>query len=147
MPKVYIVNTNKTNNPQNEAEMLREGKVAAYYSPWKYLINDIGAGDIVYLYSNGQGIIARGTATGILEVRNEANGRFLEHYMHLNRFEKLDIPFPPNEISKVAKSLTDDDYIIKWNQTMIHLPHFIGLALWQRMTNECFQAHVTADVT
>lgn len=138
MPKVYIVNTNKSNHPESENEMITQEKVAAYYSPWKYLINDIAAGDIVYLYSNGQGIIARGVATGILEVGQQVDGVYKEHYMHLNRFELLNTPLPSKKISDIAKSLTDEDYNIRWNQTMIHMPYFIGLEIWQLMTNECF---------
>lgn len=138
MPKVYIVNTNKSNNPESENEMIAEKKVAAYYSPWKYLINDIGPGDIVYLYSNGQGIIARGVATGIFEVGKKENRTYQEHYMHLNRFELLNTPLSSSKITEITKSLTDDEYTIKWNQTMIHMPYFIGLEIWQFMTNECF---------
>lgn len=41
MVKVYIVNTNKRYNSQNEQEMINEKKVAAYYSPWKYFIDEI----------------------------------------------------------------------------------------------------------
>lgn len=137
MPKVYLVNTNKSNNLQNEIEMINEEKVAAYYSPWKYLIDEIGAGDIVYLYSNGQGIIARGIATGIVELRDIGNSPVEEHYMHLERFELLEIPLASTEITDIAKSITDDQYTIKWNQTMIHLPYFIGLKVWQHITKRC----------
>lgn len=139
MTKVYIVNTNKSNNPDNENEMIVQKKVAAYYSPWKYLINEIDSGDIVYLYSNGQGIIARGIATGILEIGQPESGIYVEHYMHLDRFELLNTPLPPGRITEIAKALTDDQYTIRWNQTMIHMPYFIGLKIWQCMSNECFQ--------
>lgn len=137
MSKVYLVNTNKTNSSQNETEMVNEKKVAAYYSPWKYFIDEIEAGDIVYLYSNSKGIIARGIATGIVELRDVGNDLDEEHYMHLERFELLEIPLTPPEITDIAKSITDDRYTIKWNQTMIHLPYFIGLKVWQDITKRC----------
>lgn len=137
MPKVYLVNTNKTNSNKNETEMINEEKVAAYYSPWKYFIDEIEAGDIIYLYSNGNGIIARGIATGIVELRDLENCVAGEHYMHLERFEKLKIPVHSTDITKIAKSITDNDYTIKYNQTMIHLPYFIGLKVWQHITKEC----------
>ena len=40
MAMSYIVNTNLTNNPMNEIEMLENQKVACYHSPWKYFINE-----------------------------------------------------------------------------------------------------------
>lgn len=137
MPKTYIVNTNKTNNKQNEYEMLLEEKVSAYYSPWKYFIDEIEMGDIVYLYSNGAGIIARGKATGIVETKDINSSIDEEHYMNLDRFEQLIHPLTSAEITDIAKDNTDADYSIKWNQTMIHIPHFIGLKIWQHITKHC----------
>lgn len=134
MPKVYLINTNKTNNPQNEADMLSEGKAAVYYSPWKYMINEMEANDLVFLYSNGKGIIARGTATGIVEKGDIGDEENAEHYMYLNRFEELDEPLSSADITDLAQTVTDDQYKITWNRTMIHLPYFIGLEIWQHIT-------------
>ncbi|MED4885135.1 hypothetical protein [Bacillus smithii] len=134
MPKVYLFNTNKTNNPQNELEMIYEKKVAAYYSPWKYYIDEIEANDLVFLYSNNKGIIARGIATGIVEVKDADGNPDEEHYMHLDHFEELKVPLPSSKITEIAQSVTDANYNIKWNQTMIHIPYFIGLKIWQFIT-------------
>ena len=134
MPKVYIVNTNKTHNSQNESEMINEKKVAAYYSPWKYFIDEIEAGDIVYLYSNGEGIIARGIAVGIVEIKDVGNSDDQEHYMPLDRFQLLNTPLTSAKITEIAQINTDNQYTIKWNQTMVHIPHFIGIKLWQHIT-------------
>lgn len=131
MPKAYLVNTNKSQNPRNEAEMLEEQKVAAYYSPWKYLINHIESNDMVYLYSNGNGIIARGIGSGIVEKAGEDD---LEHYMPLLQFEKLEEPLPPSSILQLAQGVTDENYKIKWNQTLIHLQGFIGEEIWRYIT-------------
>ncbi|UZN01403.1 hypothetical protein ACE1MS_22775 (plasmid) [Lysinibacillus sp. fkY74-1] len=138
MPKVYLVNTNKTHNAQNENEMINEKKVAAYYSPWKYFIDEIEAGDIIYLYSNSRGIIARGIATGIVEICDVSNSINEEHYMKLERFELLKSPLSSSKITEIAQSITDEKYTIKWNQTMIHIPYFIGLKVWQYITKNCF---------
>lgn len=137
MPKVYLVNTNKSNNLQNESEMINEEKVAAYYSPWKYFINEIESGDIVYLYSNSNGIIARGIATGIVEIKDVGPDLEEEHYMHLDRFELLETPVASAKITEISQAVTDANYSIKWNQTMIHIPHFIGLKIWQYITRKC----------
>ncbi|WP_456273156.1 hypothetical protein [Bacillus sp. AK031] len=131
MPKAYLVNTNKSQNPHNEPEMLEEQKVAAYYSPWKYLINHIEANDMVYLYSNGNGIIARGFGSGIIEKAGEDD---LEHNMPLLQFEQLDEPLPPSAIVQIAQGVTDENYRIKWNQTLIPLQPFIGEEIWRYIT-------------
>ena len=131
MVKIFIVNTNISNSPVNELNMLSEEKVAAYYSPWKYSINEMEANDIVYLYSNGRGIIARGIATGIIEKSKDQ----VEHYMNLDRFEKLKMPLESSKIVDLAREVTDEDFKIKWNQTMIHLPNFIGIHIWQSITH------------
>ncbi|PIC70814.1 hypothetical protein CSV77_05750 [Sporosarcina sp. P16b] len=137
MPKTYIVNTNKSNNTVNEQEMITQQKVSAYYTPWKYFIDEIEAGDIVYLYGNGQGIIARGIATGVVEVADIGTQTDEEHYMHLERFEILEHPLAPSKITEIAQTATDSKYILKWNQTMIHLPNFLGLKVWQYITKHC----------
>lgn len=137
MPKTYIVNTNRSNNTANEQEMLTQKKVSAYYTPWKYFIDEIETGDIVFLYGNGQGIIARGIATGVVEVADIGTEEKEEHYMHLDRFEILARPLPPSKITEIAQTATDPKYVLKWNQTMIHLPHFIGLKVWQDITKDC----------
>ncbi|MFY4775175.1 hypothetical protein [Metabacillus sp. RGM 3146] len=63
--KAHIINTNQSSNLQ--IDMLKNQKCAAYYGNWKKLISTIKANDMVFLYSNGKGIIARGVATGIVE--------------------------------------------------------------------------------
>ncbi|MGG3914422.1 hypothetical protein [Rossellomorea vietnamensis] len=139
MPKAYIVNTNKSNNANNELEMLCEGKVAAYYSPWKYFIDEMESNDIVFLYSNGRGIIARGMATGIVEIKNNAGGENNEHYMHLNRFQELETPLSSSTISELVKEMTDENYKIFWNQTMIHIPGFVGEHIWRHISRNCMR--------
>jgi hypothetical protein len=81
----YIVNTNLTHDKKCELDMLENKKCAAYNKPWKFYIDQIEAGDIVFLYSNATGIIARGIATGITEIADYDDDE--EHYMNLDRFE------------------------------------------------------------
>ena len=70
MRKTYLINTNRTNRPggEDEQDMLLNTKCAAYFSPWKEKINHIQPNDLVFLYSNGKGIVARGIATGVVEI-------------------------------------------------------------------------------
>lgn len=134
MAKVYLVNTNKSNNPQNEIDMIENQKVSAYYSPWKYYIDEIEANDLVFLYSSNVGIIARGIATGIVELSDIGNEMDEEHYMHLNRFEVLERALSAADITSIVQNETDPKYKIMWNQTMIHIPYFLGIKIWQYIT-------------
>lgn len=99
MPKAYLINTNKSNNTGCELDMLNSQKCAAYYSPWKYYIDQIEANDIVFLYSTGSGIVARGIATGIPEVADWEGNIDEEHYMNLNRFEILKNSLPASKVT------------------------------------------------
>ena len=137
VPKVYLINTNKNNNPAAEIEMIQHEKCAAYYSPWKYYIDTIEANDLVFLYSSDVGIIARGIATGIVEVKDYNNAIDEEHYMHLSRFEILEKPLKAAEVTEIIRKVAGQDYKITWNQTMIIIAHTFGLKVWQEITKYC----------
>lgn len=131
MPKAYIINTNKSNNTNDEGDMITKEKCAAYYGPWKYYIDEIEANDLIFLYSNGNGIIARGIATGIPEI-DDCNGDIdEEHYMELNRFQILEKPLSASKITELV------GHDIKYNQTVISLAHRFGLTVWQHITKNC----------
>ncbi|MFP3727756.1 hypothetical protein U8V72_21455 [Priestia filamentosa] len=141
MPKVYIVNTNKVNNGNiDEQDMLENEKCSAYYSPWKYKIDAIAANDMVFLYSNENGIIARGLATGIVELADYQGHEDEEHYMHLNRFELLNTPVP----SSIINEMTELTVVL--NRTVIEIPYDNGLRLWQYMTKKGLHKKVVEEV-
>lgn len=131
MPKAYIINTNKSNNEYDyESDMINNEKCAAYFSPEKDKIDRIEANDIVFLYSNNNGIIARGMATGLVEVAECQGREDEEHYMHLNRFELIN---PAVESSTINK---ETDSVIVLNRTVIEVPYDKALKLWQYMTKK-----------
>lgn len=137
MPKAYLINTNKKNNPYCENDMLDNEKCSAYYTPWKYYIDTIEANDIVFLYSSGKGIVARGLATGIVETGIFEGNQDAEHYMHLNRFEILNDSLPANQIISIIRKVAGDDFDIQWNQTMILLADHFSREVWQYITKKC----------
>ncbi|GAB3059165.1 hypothetical protein ACFOU0_04730 [Salinicoccus sesuvii] len=137
MPKVYFINTNKAHNPKSEREMVQNHKCAAYYTPWKYYIDTIEANDLVFLYSSDVGVIGRGIATGIVELKDYEDNENEEHYMHLNRFELLEKPLKAAEVTSVIRNTAGDDFKIQWNQTMILIPHQFGIRVWQHITKHC----------
>ena len=127
MPNVYIINTNKTHNPKCEVDMIQQKKCAAYYKHFKYNIDLIQRGDLVFLYSNKNGIIARGMATGLVEVAEYEGFPGEEHYMPLDYFQSFEKnPMPASVILSTIQELAGDDYEIKWNQTTIVFPNELG---------------------
>lgn len=137
MPKVYIINTNKSQNPQAEADMIQNTKCSAYYTPWKYYIDTIEANDIVFLYSNEVGIIARGIATGIVEVANLNNDEEAEHYMKLSHFEELITPLKADKLTSIVRGVAGNDFKFQWNQTMILVAYPFGIKVWQYISKNC----------
>ena len=131
MPKTYVINTNQKNDLNCEKEMIKNMMCAAYYSPWKFYIDQLEAHDFVFLYSNKKGIIARGIASGITEIA-DCNGNVGEqHYMELDRFTKLKIPLPASKITEIV------GHDITYNQTVIYLTGNDGINLWQNITKHC----------
>jgi hypothetical protein len=134
--KAYIINTNRTNRPggEDEMDMLQNQKCAIYFSPWKERMHSIRPGDLVFLYGNKKGIIARGIATGVVEQGDYVNekGRHIEeqNYMYLDRFQLLNEPMPASVINKVV------EYSVVYGQTMISMEYEGGLKVWQAITKE-----------
>lgn len=134
MRKAYFINTNRTNRPRGEDEqdMLLNAKFAAYFSPWKERIDNVQPNDLVFLYSNSKGIIARGIATGVVEISDYNNDEGLhkdeQHYMHLNHFERMKEPMQASFINKVV------GYSVVYGQTMVSMEYASGLSVWQSIT-------------
>ncbi|HDR7766548.1 hypothetical protein [Bacillus paranthracis] len=135
MRNAYIINTNLKHNTTCEKQMLQQGKCAAYYSPWKHYISLIRPNDLVFLYSNGKGIIARGVATGIVETADFENNIEEEYYMELNSFIQLDTAMNAAAITQALQQV-DPEFSIKFHQTMIALPDLFASHLWRTITKE-----------
>jgi hypothetical protein len=66
-PRYFILNTNKRNDIDTHRDMVTNGIAAAFCVPWKYQIERINEGDVVFLYENGVGIVSMGIAPRELE--------------------------------------------------------------------------------
>jgi hypothetical protein len=134
--RAYIINTNWANRPGGETErdMLQNEKCSAYYSPWKEKIQHIQPNDLVFLYRNKKGIIARGIASGVVEIADYLDKDGLhedeEYYMNLNRFERLSKPVSSTAINEIVGSQ------IVLAPTMVQLDYERGLKIWQAITKE-----------
>jgi hypothetical protein len=97
----YLLNTNKSNNLEESKRMILHGTASAFCNPWKFEVEKIKAGDTVFLYENGVGIVGYGKATGEVFKRehgNEIDGCF---YQKLQNYKKLDKPVSAKAIKKV----------------------------------------------
>jgi hypothetical protein len=99
----HVLNTNKRHSIEDHDMMLGEQVAAAFYDPWKRNINRINAGDVVFLYENGKGIVAYGKGTG--ETLTSTHHGYLDecHYQKLQDFKILDKPITAAEIKKTLE--------------------------------------------
>ena len=122
----YILNTDYRGDPRNHEDMLAKRKAAAYRNPWKYKIERLSKGDIVFLYQSGAGIVAVGKASGILEKHPHGNPESPEdeYSMPLKQFTQLENPLPAAEV----KEITGVDY--RFMSTMFALDAESGKNLY-----------------
>ena len=101
----YILNTNASNTQEDHDDMLAQGKAAAYFDPWKYKIERLAKGDVVFLYQSGVGIVALGEADGkLVKAPYQGNPEHPdeEYSMKLQRFERVTPPVTAAEIKKIT---------------------------------------------
>ncbi|WP_297575012.1 hypothetical protein [uncultured Deefgea sp.] len=101
----YILNTNIGNSVQDHELMLKDGKASAFFDPWKYKIERLAKGDVVFLYQSGVGIVAVGEADGTLlkaPYQGNEDDPDEDYSMKLNRFQDVDPPLSASEIKKIT---------------------------------------------
>jgi hypothetical protein len=122
----YILNTNVSNAQQDHDDMLSHGKAAAYFDPWKFKIERLAKGDLVFLYQSGVGIVAFGEADGKLVKasyqRNPAHPDE-EYSMKLQRFQHVS----PSLTAAGIKKITGINYVFM--STMFGLDADSGKAI------------------
>jgi hypothetical protein len=96
----YILNTNISNSREDHDDMLKNRKAAAYFDPWKFKIERLAKGDVIFLYQSSVGIVALGEADGKL-IKLPYHGK-LEHpdeeyFMKLQRFQTVSLPLTAAE--------------------------------------------------
>lgn len=101
----YILNTNISNSKQDHKDMLSNAKAAAYFDPWKYKIERLSKGDVIFLYQSGAGIVAFGKADGKL-IKAPYQGKTEhpdeEYFMKLQGFQLVSPPLTAAEIKNIT---------------------------------------------
>jgi hypothetical protein len=121
----YIFNTNFGNDAADDADMLANKRVAAYYTPWKYKVERLHRGDHMFLYRSGVGIVAAGRADGKLQ-KLDHDGLVSEEYrMGLTEFRLVN----PAITAAEMKQITGNSGLV-FRQTMFSLDPTAGATLW-----------------
>ena len=127
----FVLNTNKGNSEEDDRYMLQEQKAAAFFAPWKYNIEKFQKGDIVFLYRSGEGIVAVGTASGVVVKRSYQNDdkyseeeycQFLSDFKHIGQ---------PLKASKV-KAITGTNHVFQ--QVMFPIDDDAGQKVYAYIT-------------
>lgn len=126
----FILNTNYSNDQSDHDDMLTNKKAAAYYAPWKYKIERLAKGDVVFLYQSGVGIVALGEADGKLAKKAYHGNPDEEYFMRLNNFQLVKSPVMAREI----KECTERNYVFM--QTMFGLDAESGKKLRRFISEE-----------
>ena len=121
----YIVNTNTQWSHDNAQDyMLKKQRAAVFFSPWKYEIDRVKAGDIVFLYQSGLGIVAVGRASGRLDCHSFGKGKHREQdgarSVKLLDFQLVQPAIPASAICAVSKYAADTGIVFRRSVTHIH---------------------------
>jgi len=101
--RFFILNTNKRYEVAAHRDMVTNGVAAAFCDPWKFQIERIKEGDVVFLYENGVGIVGTGIAPRELE-KAEHDGVVDDAYRKKLIDYKRVKPLSARDIKKVVGS-------------------------------------------
>jgi hypothetical protein len=101
----YILNTNISNSQEDHDDMLRNAKAAAYSDPWKFNIERLAKGDVVFLFQTGVGVVALGEADGKVQKRAchwNPEDPEAEYFMKLLQFRRVSPPLKAAEVKNIT---------------------------------------------
>ena len=101
----FILNTNKRYDEDSHREMVTNGVAAAFCDPWKFQIERIKEGDVVFLYENGVGIVGTGVApheVEKVEYHGVAEDAYRKKLIDYRRVKPLSAREINREIKKVG---------------------------------------------
>jgi len=98
----FLVNTNKGHNIDDHKRMVSQGQIEALGDLEKQALSQIQKNDIVFLYVNGEGIVASGKASGVIKTGHRYNDSKKEAYSYqaLEGFKLLSKPLKTKDIYK-----------------------------------------------
>jgi hypothetical protein len=103
--RFFILNTNKRHDEDSHRDMVTNGVAAAFCDPWKYQIERIKEGSVVFLYENGVGIVGTGVApreVEKVEYHGVAEDAYRKKLIDYRRVKPLNAGEIKREIKKIA---------------------------------------------
>ena len=103
--RFFILNTNKRHDEDSHRDMVTNGVAAAFCDPWKYQIERIKEGSVVFLYENGVGIVGTGVApreVEKVEYHGVAEDAYRKKLIDYRRVKPLNAGEIKKEIKKVG---------------------------------------------
>ena len=97
----FMLNTNKSQDEETHNWMVKDKIASAFCEPWKFKIERIRPGDIVFHYESGAGIIGFGTATGEIQKVNYYGNQDDTYYYRLKDYKELDTPVSAKKIKEI----------------------------------------------
>jgi len=131
-PPVVLINTNRQENEELEAEMVAGQYAAVYYDPWqRQMRNSVRTSMLIVLYASGVGAIAYGIAVHDPKDRTYRNDpvqpNTFETYVELDGFKRIEPPIAARDMKKVM------DYQVNLRRAVRPLPEFAGQALYKHL--------------
>lgn len=99
--KYVVLNTNKRHSLNDHLNMVNNGIAAAFYAPWKFKIDTLNKGDIVFLYESGVGIVGVGKASGDRQITDRGPDVNETHQQKLIDYKAVK-PLSSSEIRKLT---------------------------------------------
>jgi len=121
--RFFILNTNKRHDPDSHSDMVTNGVAAAFCDPWKYQIERIKEGSVVFLYENGVGIVGTGVAPR--EVEKVEHGGVAEDAYRKKLIDYRRVkPLNAKEIKKEIKEVGGGNLVFL--RTLFEVPAVYG---------------------
>lgn len=99
--RYVFLNTNKNNSHRDHSYMVSNGIAAAFYGDWKFKIDTLRKGDVVFLYESGVGIVGVGKANGNTEILDYDEDKEETHQQKLIDYREVK-PLSAREIKKLT---------------------------------------------
>jgi hypothetical protein len=101
--KYYMINTNRKADPygHDEETMLNEQIVSLYFEGHKEKIDKLNDGDVVFLYSNENGVIACGEVYGATQKRNYKGLTKFKNEEYFKKFKSVVKPQQPVTVKQM----------------------------------------------
>lgn len=131
LSRYFLLNTNFGNSKSDHYKMIEEGEASAFYNWRKEYIQQLRAGDHIFLYQSGYGVCGYGIASGDLVKRDHEGNKNECYSMKLNGFISGFKPIT----AKTCKDISNSNIVFR--HTMILMSKEQGEAILSEINKRC----------